>query len=145
MTFNVTGNANAALLQHRAGDFVGGLSVAHGGAERERDRHDPRWAAGQRRHDRGGGDDTSAPKSFTITITPVNDAPSFKGANPIAVPVRRGQWAHDLIWMGHRDPGAGPTDETGQALTFDLTRNMTPPFRRPAGHRTRHGHADVHA
>src|SRR5206468_2642502 len=33
-------------------------------------------------HDNGGGTDASAPQTFTITVTPVNDAPSFvKGAD----------------------------------------------------------------
>ena len=72
----------------------------------------------------GGGDDTSAPQTFTITITPVNDAPSFvKGTDPIAVVEDSGLttlvgWATGIT--------AGPTDETGQVLTFNLTGNTTP-------------------
>ena len=69
----------------------------------------------------GGGDDTSAPQTFTISVTAVNDAPSFlKGADPIAVVEDSGLttligWATAI--------SAGPADETGQALTFNLTGN----------------------
>ena len=69
----------------------------------------------------GGGDDTSAPQTFTITVTPVNDAPSFvKGADPIAVVEDSGLttligWATAI--------SAGPADEAGQTLTFTLTGN----------------------
>ncbi len=66
-----------------------------------------------------GGIDTSASQTFTITVVPVNDAPSFvKGTN---VTVR--------TIGGHAIPNwataisAGPANEFGQALTFVLSND----------------------
>jgi large repetitive protein len=70
-----------------------------------------------------GGDDTSGPQNFTITVNPVNDAPSFtKGADqtvfenagPQTVPA----WATAM--------NAGPADEAGQTFTFTVTANTNP-------------------
>jgi hypothetical protein len=65
-----------------------------------------------------GGIDTSGPQSFTIDVTPVNDAPSFtKGANQTALedagPQSVPGWATNLL--------KGPADESGQALTFEVS------------------------
>jgi hypothetical protein len=62
-----------------------------------------------------GGVDTSATQTFTITINPVNDAPSFtKGANQTINEDAGAQtvnnWATNL--------SAGPTNESGQTLNF---------------------------
>jgi hypothetical protein len=63
---------------------------------------------------------TSAPRTFTITVNPVNDAPSFTpGANqsangehgPQSVP----GWATAIV--------AGPADESSQTVTFTVTSN----------------------
>ena len=120
VTFNVTGNTNAALFSIAPAISSAGLLSytaapnANGTATITVELQDNGGTA-------GGGDDTSAPQSFTITITPVNDAPSFvKGADPIAVVEDSGLttligWATAI--------SAGPTDETGQALTFNLTGN----------------------
>ena len=120
MTFNVTGNTNAALFSIAPAISSAGLLSytaapnANGTATITVELQDNGGTA-------GGGDDTSAPQTFTITITPVNDAPSFvKGADPIAVVEDSGLttligWATAI--------SAGPTDETGQALTFNLTGN----------------------
>ena len=70
-----------------------------------------------------GGVDTSAPQAFTISVSLLNDAPSFTpGANqtvnedagPQTVPF----WATSL--------SAGPADETMQTLTFDVAGNTNP-------------------
>ena len=75
-------------------------------------------------HDNGGtangGADTSGPQSFTITITAVNDAPSFtKGAdqtvNEDAGPQSVAGWATAI--------SAGPADESGQSVSFQVTGN----------------------
>jgi hypothetical protein len=63
----------------------------------------------------GGGVDTSAPQTFTINVTAVNDAPSFtKGANQTVLEDAGAQavagWATSIT--------AGPADEAGQALNF---------------------------
>jgi VCBS repeat-containing protein len=72
-----------------------------------------------------GDDLTSAPQTFTITVTPVNDAPAFvKGTDPVNVGEDSGLttiagWATSI--------SAGPTaDEAGQALSFNVTGNTNP-------------------
>jgi large repetitive protein len=67
-----------------------------------------------------GGADTSATQSFTITVTPVNDAPSFtKGADIIVLedagPQSVTGWATAL--------SKGPADESAQVLNFIVTNN----------------------
>ncbi|NUQ61803.1 MAG: tandem-95 repeat protein [Pirellulales bacterium] len=65
-----------------------------------------------------GGADTSAPQTFTIAVSAVNDPPSFvKGADQ-AVGEDAGTrsvtgWASAI--------SAGPANESGQALTFQVT------------------------
>ncbi len=70
-----------------------------------------------------GGVDTSAPQTFTITVTPVNDAPSFtKGPNQAVANNVGAQtvnnWATAIL--------PGPADETGQTLTFQIINNSNP-------------------
>jgi VCBS repeat-containing protein len=75
-------------------------------------------------HDDGGvangGVDTSAVQTFTITVTAVNDAPSFtKGAdqtvNEDAVAQSVPGWATAI--------SPGPSDEAGQAVNFIVSNN----------------------
>lgn len=65
-----------------------------------------------------GGVDVSTPQTFTINVTPVNDAPTFtKGANiTIAedAPAQTVNWATGI--------SAGP-NETGQSLSFLIDNN----------------------
>ncbi|MDQ1712246.1 MAG: large repetitive protein [Frankiaceae bacterium] len=70
--------------------------------------------------DDGGGADTNAPQTFTITVTPVNDAPSFtngpdRTVSEDAGPQTVNGWATDI--------DAGPADESGQTLTFTVSGN----------------------
>lgn len=70
-----------------------------------------------------GGVDTSATQTFDITLTPVNDAPSFTpGANQTVLEDAGAQtvaaWATAI--------SAGPPDEAGQVLTFNVTGNTNP-------------------
>ncbi|HKB14235.1 MAG TPA: MBG domain-containing protein, partial [Vicinamibacterales bacterium] len=63
----------------------------------------------------GGGVDTSAPQTFTITVAPVNDAPAFAKGSDQAVLEDSGMttvpfWATAI--------SAGPPDEATQTLTF---------------------------
>jgi hypothetical protein len=65
-----------------------------------------------------GGIDTSAPQTFTITLTPVNDAPSFvKGGDQTVLedagPQTVNGWATAI--------STGPADEAGQTVTFQVT------------------------
>jgi hypothetical protein len=69
-----------------------------------------------------GGVDVSATQTFTITITPVNDAPSFvKGADQTVLEDAGAQnvtdWATAL--------SKGPADEAGQTLTFTASNDNT--------------------
>jgi hypothetical protein len=70
-----------------------------------------------------GGINESNPQSFTINITPVNDAPSFaKGADQIvdedSGPQVVNGWASNLL--------AGPPDESEQQLSIEVTSNSNP-------------------
>ena len=73
-------------------------------------------------HDNGGtangGSDTSATQSFTITVSPVNDAPAFvAGANQTSVSllgtVKVTGWATGIT--------PGPADEAAQPITFSVS------------------------
>jgi len=68
----------------------------------------------------GGGDDTSPSATFTINVTAVNDAPSFTvGPNQMVAEDAGAQsvsnWATSI--------SAGPSDESGQTLSFNITNN----------------------
>jgi hypothetical protein len=70
-----------------------------------------------------GGVDTSGTQTFTITVTGVNDAPSFtSGGNQTAAedagPQTVNPWATAV--------SAGPADEAGQTRTFAVTGNTNP-------------------
>ncbi|MDQ3688413.1 MAG: Ig-like domain-containing protein [Acidobacteriota bacterium] len=66
-----------------------------------------------------GGIDTSAAQTFTVTITPVNDAPSFtKGGNQA---VLEDAGAQSVAWA--TNISAGPADESGQTLAFLVSNN----------------------
>lgn len=68
--------------------------------------------------DNGGGADTSAPQTFTITLTPVNDAPSFtSGGN---VTVNEDSAPYSAAWASSISPGA---NESGQTVSFGATNN----------------------
>ena len=67
-----------------------------------------------------GGQDESAEQTFTINVSAINDAPSFqKGANETVNEDSGAQsvpnWATDI--------SAGPADESGQTVDFQLTND----------------------
>jgi alpha-tubulin suppressor-like RCC1 family protein len=75
-------------------------------------------------HDNGGtangGQDTSEVQTFVVTILPVNDAPSFtKGSDQIVLEDAASQsvpaWATGI--------SAGPANEAGQAILFNVSNN----------------------
>lgn len=66
-----------------------------------------------------GGDDTSPNQTFTITVSAVNDAPSFTSGGDISV--LEDQAAYSASWA--TDISAGPADELGQAVTFGATND----------------------
>ena len=85
--------------------------------------------------DNGSNNNTSAAQTLTITANAVNDAPSFTRAGPERA---RGQRRANRGGLGDGD-FAGPADESGQTLTFNITGNTNPALfsvapacRRPA-------------
>ena len=67
-----------------------------------------------------GGDSTSPPQTFTITILPVNSPPSFRAGPDQSVPEDSGprtvqNWATDI--------SPGPGNESGQSVSFTVTTN----------------------
>jgi Calx-beta domain-containing protein/Big-like domain-containing protein len=119
LTFQVTGNTNAALFSTGpAISSTGTLTYtptanANGSATITINLKDNGGTA-------NGGVDTSASQTFNITVNPVNDAPSFtKGANQTvnedAAAQTVNNWATAI--------SAGPADESGQVLTFQVTGN----------------------
>jgi Bacterial Ig domain/HD domain len=71
----------------------------------------------------GGGSDTSAAQSFTITVQPVNDAPSFlAGADQTTL---EDSGAQSVVgWATQMSPG--PADESGQNLDFEVENDTNP-------------------
>ena len=81
-------------------------------------------------HDNGGvangGSDTSPIQTFTITVTPVNDAPTFvKGAN-ISLTAETSPVIHTVVGWATGFV-AGPSDESGQSiLAYHIVTNDHP-------------------
>jgi Big-like domain-containing protein/cadherin-like protein len=69
-----------------------------------------------------GGNDTSATYTFTISIVAVNDAPAFTGGGNVTVLEDSG--AYSAAWA--TGISAGPPDESGQTLTFNVIANSNP-------------------
>ncbi|MDX6576990.1 MAG: large repetitive protein, partial [Blastocatellia bacterium] len=122
LSFQVTNNTNAALFSSGPSiSSIGQLSYAtatnaNGSATITVVLKDSGGTA-------NGGVDTSASQTFTITITPLNDAPTFtKGGNQTVNNNAGAQtvnnWATDI--------SAGPADESGQIVNFQVTANSNP-------------------
>ncbi len=123
LTFNVTNNNNALFSAQPAIAADGALTYtpapnANGLATVTVSLKDNGGTA-------TGGVDTFTPASntFTITVTAVNDAPSFtKGADQGVLITAGAQnvsgWATAI--------SAGAADESGQTLTFNITGNSNP-------------------
>ncbi len=119
LTFNVTANDNAAL-------FSAGPAVAADGTLSYTTADDANGTANitiELMDDGGtanGGVDTSAPFSFTIDVTAVNDAPEVTlGTNPAVLEDAGAQTVPGFA----SGISAGPADESGQVLTFNIIGN----------------------
>ncbi len=119
LTFNITNNTNAALFSagpavSAAGDLTYTPAAnANGSATITLVLMDNGGTA-------NGGVDTSPPQSFTISVTAVNDVPSFTSGGNVTVlkdtgPQTVNPWATAI--------SAGPPDEAGQTLSFNITGN----------------------
>lgn len=122
LSFEITGNTNSAL-------FASGPAVSATGALTYTPANNANGVATitLRIRDNGGtangGVDASATQSFTITVTAVNDAPSFTSGGNVTVLRNSGaygptNWATAI--------SAGPADETGQTIAFNVTGNTNP-------------------
>ena len=117
LTFNVSNDNNALFSVQPSIDAAGTLTYtpvldANGVAIVDVALQDDGGTA-------NGGVDTSATVLFQITVTPVNDVPSFTHGPDDTVledsGVRSIPWATDIT--------AGPADEIGQVLTFNVTND----------------------
>ncbi len=122
VTFSVTGNTNASL-------FSAGPAVASNGTLTFTPAADANGSAtitltiSDSGGTANGGVDTSAPQSFTITVIPVNDAPSFTKGSDRTVLEDSGaasvtNWATSI--------SAGPAEESAQTVSFNVIGNTNP-------------------
>jgi large repetitive protein len=119
VSFEITNNTNPTL-------FAAGPAVSATGALTYTPATNANGAATitLRVRDNGGtangGIDASATQSFTITVTAVNDAPSFTSGGNVTVLRNSGaygptNWATAI--------STGPADESAQTLSFTITGN----------------------
>ncbi|HET7842681.1 MAG TPA: tandem-95 repeat protein, partial [Xanthomonadales bacterium] len=119
LTFNVTGNTNAALFS--AGPAISPTGVlTYTPAANQFGTANVTITLSDNGGTANGGVDTSAPQTFTITVNPVNDVPSFTAGPNQTVNEDAGAqtvnpWATGL--------SAGPANESGQTLSFNITNN----------------------
>ncbi len=126
LTFNVTANTNPALfaIAPQVDGATGTLTFttaanANGSADITLTLSDNGGTA-------HGGVDTSAPQTFTITVTPVNDAPSFTSGGDVTVLEDAGPQKRKRLVAWASAIAAGPADESAQTLTFNITGNSNP-------------------
>ena len=74
-----------------------------------------------------GGDDTGAPVTFTISVSPMNDPPSFVPGDGKTVLEDAG--AQEAAWATSISPG--PEDESGQRVEFVTTTDSPGLFASP--------------
>ena len=121
VSFNVVSNDNAGL-------FAVAPSVADDGTLSYTPAADANGSAtiGVQAQDDGGtangGDDTSATHTFTITVTAVNDVPSFTVGPDEATP-EQAVSATQTVTNWATGISAGPADESSQVLSFEVTAN----------------------
>jgi hypothetical protein len=122
VSFLITDNTNPSL-------FVAGPAVSSSGVltyTPAADAHGTATITLVAKDDGGtanGGLDTSAPQTFTITVNAVNDAPSFTKGPDVTVLEDSGAHTIDPWATGI---SAGPTDESGQGVSFHVTGNTNP-------------------
>ncbi|MBL8297022.1 MAG: tandem-95 repeat protein [Rhodanobacteraceae bacterium] len=117
ITFNVTGNTNAAL-------FSAGPAIASNGtltyttAANANGTATITIVAQDNGGTANGGNNTSAPQSFVINVTAVNDVPSFTAGTSASALESAGAQTFTNF---HTAISAGPADEAGQTLSFTTT------------------------
>jgi hypothetical protein len=125
-TFNVTGNTVPGL-------FAAGPSIAADGTLTFTPAANANGSSDitvELQDDGGtadGGDDTSAPATFTITVDPVNDGPNF--ATGADVTVLEDSGPHTFAgWATGITAGAPNEEPPVQTLTFTITSNDNGPL-----------------
>ncbi len=121
IAFNITNNTNAAL-------FSAAPAIAANGTLTYTPAANANGTATitVRAQDNGGtangGNDTSAPQTFVINVTAVNDVPSFTGGTAASAFESAGAQS---VPNFHTAISAGPADESGQTLSFATTVGAT--------------------
>ncbi|MGN6671917.1 MAG: Ig-like domain-containing protein, partial [Thermomicrobiales bacterium] len=122
LTFVVTNNTNAAL-------FSAGPAIAADGTLTYTPATNANGAATitivlkDNGGTVGGGQDTSPPQTFVITVTSVNQPPTFTVGPNQSVPENVGAQTVNP-WATNISPGAA--NESGQTVTFNVTNNDNP-------------------
>ena len=118
LTFNVIGNSNPGL-------FSAGPTISPAGVLTYTPAANANGSAtiSLTLSDNGGGASTTATQTFTITVNPVNDAPSFvagptQNVNEDAGLQTVANWAQAI--------SAGPANESGQTVSFTISGNSNP-------------------
>jgi hypothetical protein len=118
LTFNVTGNTNASLFAVAPSVSPTGVlsftpaTNANGSADITVELQDNGGVA-------LGGDDTSDPVTFTITVNAANDAPSF--SIPATAPSVLENAGAQTVNAFATGMSPGPADEAGQTLSFNVS------------------------
>ncbi|MBU1187519.1 MAG: tandem-95 repeat protein [Gammaproteobacteria bacterium] len=122
LTFNITGNDNQSLFSAQPAVAADG-TLSFTPAAGQTGSANVSLALMDDGGTANGGVDTSPPQSFTITIVPVNSAPSFTvGADQNLL---EDAGAQSIVgWASNISPG-GPAD-VGQTLMFNITGNTAP-------------------
>jgi VCBS repeat-containing protein len=124
LTFEVTGNTNPTLFSVAPSISSAGVLSFTLAA----DAHGATSVTVRVKDDGGttnGGIDTSGAETFTITVNPVNDAPSF--VMPAGAPAVDEDAGAQTVNNFTSSILAGPADEATQTLTFGLTQTAIDP------------------
>jgi hypothetical protein len=121
LAFTVANDDNSLFSTQPSVDAAGRLSYApaadaNGSATVSVTLHDDGGTA-------NGGVDTSSTVAFTLTITPVNDAPTFTAGGSVGVLEDSG--VYGSTWATAISPGP---DEAGQSVSFTVTNDAQPLF-----------------
>ena len=117
VTFTLSGNTNTALFS--AQPALSGTQLTYTPAANANGTATLTVTARDNGGTAGGGNDTTV-QTFTITVTPVNDAPNFTGSN-VYVASASGTPAVHTFTNWATGVNAGPSNESTQTLTRSVT------------------------
>jgi len=122
LTFNVTANTNPTLFSTAPAINPANGNLTYTAAPDANGTASITITLSDNGGTANGGVDTSAPATFTITVTPVNDAPSFVAVNAPAVNEDAGPQTASVA----NTIVTGPANESGQTITMTITNNTNP-------------------